>query len=92
MTAVLSVVAGAMNAAMTNGTDDDALSCVVAAASEAAMRNGMDNDALLCVLPAAVEAVMTNGTDDDALPRVPIPHHRCHDCDDEYGWGMRDGE
>ena len=46
MTAVLSVVVAAMNAAMTNGTDDDALSRVDAAASEAAMRNGMDNNAL----------------------------------------------
>ena len=43
---MLSVVVAAMNAAMTNGTDDDALSRVDAAASEAAMRNGMDNDAL----------------------------------------------
>ena len=71
MTAVLSILAATMNAAMTNGTDDDALPRVVTAASEAAMRNGMDNNALLRVLPAAMEAVMTNGTDDDALPRVP---------------------
>ncbi len=72
MTAVLSIVAVAMNAAMTNGTDDDVLSRVVAAALEAAMRNGTNIDALLRVLPAAMEAVMTNGTDDDALPCVPV--------------------
>ena len=71
MTAVLGVLAVAMNAAMTNGTDDDALPRVVAAASEAAMRNGTDNNALPCVLVAATEAAMTNGTDDDSLPRVP---------------------
>ncbi len=68
MTAVLSVVLAAMNAVMTNSTDDNALCCVDAAASEAAMRNGTDNDALLRVLSAAMEAIMTNGN----LPRVPV--------------------
>jgi hypothetical protein len=68
VTAVLSVVVAAMNAAMSNGTDDDALCCVDAAASEAAMRNGTDNDALFRVLSAAMEAMMTNGN----LPCVPI--------------------
>ncbi len=55
----------AMNAVMTNGTDDDTLPRIVAAASEAAMRNGMDNDAFLCVPATATEAAMTNGMDDD---------------------------
>ena len=88
MTAVLSLLAAAMNAAMTNGTDDDALPRVVAAASEAAMRNGTDNYALLCVLPAAMEAVMTNGTDDDALPRVPATDIAIATTSAVGGWGM----
>ena len=72
MTGVSSILAVAMNAVMTNGTDDVALPWVVAVASEAAMRNGMDNDTLPRVLAAATEAVMTNGTDDDALLCIPV--------------------
>ena len=60
MTAVCSILVVAMNAVMTNGTDDDVLPRVVVAASEATMRNGTDNDALPCFLAAAIEAVMSN--------------------------------